>query len=116
MPASVLSLAHDQINQVTAFPLSGTAINPDIVGVSLNTTIKLTAGASSTDKQTASAQAVAAATDYINNLGVSKPLVINEIAAAIRNSSSKILDVGDPDHEVNEIYIWRGSWCSFLHP
>ena len=35
------------------------------------------------------------------------PLIINDIAAAIRNASSKILDVGQPNRQIEEIYIWR---------
>jgi hypothetical protein len=44
---------------------------------------------------------------YINNLRVGDPLIINDIAAAIRNSSAKILDVGAPNRQIDEIYIWR---------
>jgi hypothetical protein len=31
----------------------------------------------------------------------------NDIAAAIRSASSKILDVGQPNRQIEEIYIWR---------
>ena len=87
--------------------LTGTALNPDLVGISLETTISTIAGASQTDKDTAVAQAIAAAADYVNNLAIGAPLVINDIAAAIQASSSKIKDVGDPNHMIDAIYIWR---------
>lgn len=97
----------DTIDQTVAFPLTGTALNPDLVGFTFATTITTIAGATQTDKDTAVAQASAAAQDYINNLGTSNPLIINSIAAAIRNASAKILDVGQPNNQIEEIYIWR---------
>jgi hypothetical protein len=86
-----------------AFPLTGVALNPDLVGVTLATTLSLVAGSSQTDRDTASSQTAAAAQDYINNLRVGQPLVINEIAAVIRNASTKILDVGQPNKQIEEI-------------
>jgi uncharacterized phage protein gp47/JayE len=60
--ASVLSAAQNAINNFVAFPLTGAVLNPDLVGISLSTTITLTAGSSATDQSTAVAQAIAAAT------------------------------------------------------
>jgi hypothetical protein len=105
--ASVLAMVQDAIDQNVAFPLTGIALNPDQIGITLATTISTVAGSTQTDKDTATGQAIAAAQDYINNLRVGEPLVINDIAAAIQTSSSKILDVGQPNHMINEIYIWR---------
>ena len=65
------------------------------------------AGSSSADGATAFGQATAAAQVYINNLGTGNPLIINDISDAIRNASSKILDVGAPNQQIAEIYIWR---------
>jgi uncharacterized phage protein gp47/JayE len=94
--ASTLQLVQDTLDQTVAFPLTGTAVNPDLVGISLATTLSLVSGLTQTDKDTAVAQATAAAQDYLNNLPVASPLIINDIAAAIRNSSPKLLDVGTP--------------------
>lgn len=105
--ASLLSMAQDTLDQTVAFPLTGTALNPDLVGVTLATTIALVAGSSQTDRDTAASQTSAAAQDYINNLRVGQPLIINDIAATIRNASPKILDVGQPNRQIEEIYIWR---------
>lgn len=106
--ASLLSLAQDTIDQTVAFPLTGTALNPDLVGVSLAVTLSLAASASTTDKDTASSQAVAAAQEHLNNLRVGQTLVLNDIASAIRSSSSRILDIGQPNRQIDEIYLWRG--------
>jgi hypothetical protein len=63
------------------------------------------AGRSQTDQDTARLSPRAQV--YINNLGTGNPLIINDIAAAIRNSSSKILDVGrHQPRQIQEIYIW----------
>lgn len=105
--ASLLSTVQDAIDQNVAFPLTGAAVSPDLVGITLATTISLVAGSSQTDRDTASGQAAAAAQVYLNNLRVGDPLIINDIAAAIRNSSAKILDVGAPNRQIDEIYIWR---------
>jgi len=60
---------------------TGSVINPDLIGITFATTITLVAGATSTDQNTAIGQASAAAMQYINNLGVGNPLIINDIAA-----------------------------------
>ena len=41
---SLLQLANDRINQRAAFPITGTALSPDLVGISLATTVSLTRG------------------------------------------------------------------------
>ncbi len=105
--ASVIQAVQDTIDETVAFPVTGIAVNPDLVGISFATTISLVAGATQTDQNTAIAQANGAAQTYINNLGVGNPLIINDIAAAIRNASAKILDVGQPNQQIDEIYIWR---------
>jgi hypothetical protein len=93
-------MVQDAIDQNVAFPLTGAALNPDQIGITLATTISTVAGSTQTDKDTATGQAIAAAQDYINNLRVGDPLVINDIAAAIQTSSSKILDVGQPNRQI----------------
>ena len=80
---SLLSTIQDALNQTSAFPITGTAINPDLIGISLSTTLTLTSSATQTDQQTAIAAAVQAAQNYINNLAIGQELVINEIADQI---------------------------------
>ena len=53
------------------------------------------------------ANAVAAAQDYIDNLGVGEQLVINAIADRIFSSDARIVDVGQPNDQIPEIFIWR---------
>ena len=64
-------------------------------------------GTSSTDGDMVIGEAVGAAQDYIDNLGVGEQLVINEIADRLRNADSRILDVGQPNKQIPEIFIWR---------
>ena len=89
------------------FPLTGTALNLDLIGISLATTITLVSTATSTDQQTAIAAAVQAVQNYVNNLAVGQELVINDIADQILNSSSLIVDVGQPNQPLGNIYVWR---------
>jgi hypothetical protein len=77
-----------------AFPITGTALNPDLVGFSLSTTITLNPTASATDAQTAISNAVSAVQSYINNLTVGQELVIDDIGEAILTASPLIIDVG----------------------
>ena len=90
-----------------AFPLTGTALNPDLVGISLATTISLNSKATSTDQQTAVSSATTAVQNYINNLAIGQPLIINDIAHQILNSSTLIVDVGQPGNMLSNIFIWR---------
>jgi hypothetical protein len=101
--ASTLQRVQDTLDQTVAFPITGIASNPDLVGFTLSTTLSLISGTTQTDRDNAIAQANAAASFYLNNLGVGQPLIINDIAAAIRNSSTKILDVGQPNRQIDEI-------------
>ena len=75
--ASLLANVQQALNDNAAYPATGTALNPDLVGISLETTIELKSGATTTDQQTAIAAATTAVQNYINNLGISNPLVIN---------------------------------------
>ena len=77
------------------------------MGISLVTTLSMSAGASTTDQDMVIGEAVAAAQDYIDNLGVGQQLVSNEIADRIRNADARILDVGQPNKQIPEIFIWR---------
>jgi hypothetical protein len=48
-----------------------------------------------------------AAAQYISNLRVDERLYINSIAAAIRSADPRILDVGLPNQQIAETFIWR---------
>src|ERR1039457_4946326 len=85
---SLLDAVQQTINDNVAFPLTGMAIAPDLVGISLVTTLSMSAGASTTDQDMVIGEAVAAAQDYIDNLAVGQQLVINEIADRIRNADA----------------------------
>jgi hypothetical protein len=85
-------------------------LNPDLVGISLATTITLKAGATTTDQQTAISNATSAVQNYINNLAIGQPLIINDIADQILNSSSLIVDVGQPGNRLAMSIICR-NWA-----
>lgn len=107
VPPSLLALVQTAINSRTAYPLTGTAVVPDLVGISLSTTLNLKSGLSTIDQASVISAAQQAAANYINNLGVGQELVINRIADLIMNSDNRILDIGDPDKPLQEIFIWR---------
>ena len=94
------------LNQTVAYPVTALAVAPDLVGISLSTSIQFTGAPSSTEKDIVLSRAVAAARNYIDNLGTSSPLVINEIADVIR-STGGILDIGSPNQPIAEIFVWR---------
>jgi hypothetical protein len=53
-------------------------------------------------------------------LAIGQIFVINALADAIQSSDSRILDIGQPDQPIAEIYIWKsrpdGSrYSRFLH-
>jgi hypothetical protein len=47
--ASTLQLVQDTLDQTVAFPITGVASNPDLVGITLATTISLVSGTTQTD-------------------------------------------------------------------
>lgn len=104
---SLLQVCQAQINAMTAFPLVGTAIAPDLVGISLATTVRFVNGATSAQRQTAITAAAAAVANYINNLPLGNTFVVNEAASQILNADPNILDIGQPDRPLSNIYIWR---------
>lgn len=107
VPVSLLTLVQAAMNANTSYPLVGTAIAPDLVGFSLSTTLTLQSGLSIIDQSTVVSNAQGAASTYINNLGVGAELVINELATVIINADTRILDIGNPDDPILNIYIWR---------
>lgn len=107
VPPSLLSLVQTAINLNTAYPLTGTALVPDLVGISLSTTLTLISGLSTVDQAIVVTNAQQAAANYINNLQIGQELVINQIADLILSADSRILDVGDPDKPLQEVFIWR---------
>jgi hypothetical protein len=94
------------LNTLTAFPITGTAIAPDLVGISLVTTLTLIS-APTESQSTIISNAIAAATNYINNIGVGGTIVINEISSIIMSSDTNILDIGLPNQPLLQIFIWR---------
>ena len=58
VPPSLLQMVQAQINATTAWPLTGTAVSPDLIGISLATTITFVNGATPAEQQTAIANAV----------------------------------------------------------
>lgn len=107
VPTSLLGLVQTAINTTAAFPLTGLAVAPNLVGFSLETSITFIAGVSSGDRQSIIQNAISAAQTYINNLPVGAALIINELAAQIINADRKILDIGTPNNPIQSIFIWR---------
>ena len=107
VPTSTMLMVQSAIDASTAWPLVGTAVQPDLVGISLSTTLTFVSGATTSQKSGAIISAQTAASNYINNLAIGSTLVINEIAASILSSSPYILDIGQPNAPLNSVYIWR---------
>jgi hypothetical protein len=51
--ASTLQLVQDTLDQTVAFPITGVVSNPDLVGITLATTISLVSGTTQTDRDIA---------------------------------------------------------------
>jgi len=75
VPPSLLQMVQAQINATTAWPLTGTAVSPDLIGISFATTLTFVAGATPSEQQTAIANATTAAQNYINNLATGQEFV-----------------------------------------
>lgn len=104
---SLLQLANTTLASTAAFPIQGTALSPDLVGISFATTLSFASGITQSDQAAIISTASAAAANYLNNLAVNAPLVINQLASAILTSDSRIQDIGDPNDEIAQIFIWR---------
>lgn len=104
---SLLMLVQNAMNANTAYPLTGLALAPDLVGISLVTTLTLQSGLSVSDQTSLISEAQLAASNYINNLTVGQELVINEISDKIMNANSRIIDIGNPNAPLQQIFIWR---------
>ncbi len=105
--SSLIANVQQVIDDQAAYPITGVAVSPDLVGISLVTTLRLNTTPTLVEQDTILAAARNEAALYINNLGVGEPLIINEIADRIRNSDARILDIGEPNRQLPEIFIWR---------
>jgi hypothetical protein len=107
VPLSLLQQVQSVLDENTAYPLVGLAVSPDLVGISLATSVTCVSGLSQAEKQLAASAASTAAAVYINNLGVGNQLVINDISNKMMDSSTSILDIGSSNHPIQQIFIWR---------
>jgi hypothetical protein len=107
VPASLLQLVQQTLDNTVAYPLLGQVVAPNLVGISLDTTVTFNTGVAAANQSSDLTNAAAAAANYINNLAIGQTLVINKIADALLSSSNDILDIGQPDSPINDIYIWR---------
>lgn len=107
VPQSLLAMVQSAIDSNTSYPLNGLAIVPALVGISLSTTLVLKSGLSLIDQSTVVSGAQTAVSNYINNLSIGASVVINQISDQILNSDTRILDIGNPDNPILNIYIWR---------
>jgi hypothetical protein len=103
----LLQACQAQLDATTAYPLVGLAVAPDLVGISFSTVLEFVAGATAAQQQTAMASATAVASNYINNLPLNGTFVINELASVVLNADPNILDEGQPNKPLTNIYIWR---------
>lgn len=96
IPPSLIQLANTSINNTAAFPITGTALTPDLIGISLSTTLSFNSGVTQADQAIALSTAAGAASNYISNLSIGAPLIINQIA------DSRISDVGQPNDSLTK--------------
>lgn len=68
--ASLIGMVQERINNRAAFPITGLAVNPDLVGVSLASTLRLSQSPSAVEKEIILNTVTLAAEEYINNLRV----------------------------------------------
>lgn len=104
---SLLSVVQIAMDANTAYPLTGIALAPDLVGISLSTTLTLQSGLSTSDQATIVNECQTAAATYINNLAVGQEFVINQLADVILSADTRIIDIGSPDKPIQNIFIWR---------
>jgi uncharacterized phage protein gp47/JayE len=105
--SQIVTQAQNTLSEYVTYPIVGTCLVPDLVGISLATNIRLTPGTLPAEKDVVAGIARSAAENYINNLGIGEELVINEISDRIRNADSRIMDVGEPNRQIPEIFVWR---------
>lgn len=106
-PPTLLQAVQEILNSKTAYPMTGLAVAPDLVGVSCSTTVRLSKTVTSADRSGVLNAAAQAAQNYIDNLRVGETMVINEIADRIRDASPVILDTGEVNKPLSEVFIWR---------
>jgi hypothetical protein len=65
VPVSLVQLANTLLSTAVAFPIQASVLSPDLVGISLSTTLSFTPGTTPADQAVVLASATAAAADYI---------------------------------------------------
>jgi uncharacterized phage protein gp47/JayE len=105
--ASLLQNVQTVINNTVAYPNSGLAVAPDLVGISLATTVSFVPGTTVSTVAQVLQTAATAVQSYIDNLAIQSTFVINQVASVILNSDPSILDIGQPNQPLNSIFIWR---------
>lgn len=108
-PATLISTCQTAIDRVTSYGTYGTAVAPNLTGMSFQITVTWRNDATAADRTEVTSRIQRNVADYINNLAIGEDFIYNELIERVMGSSDKILNIGTASKAIDLIYVHRES-------
>lgn len=105
----VIRAVQTRVDSATAVGTKAIATAPRIVGVSINTSVKLVSGLTTGQKNAAINAARQAAREYIVGLNSGSSFVINSLVNTMISASNNIVSLGTPGKPFTQLLLWKSS-------
>lgn len=118
--AGMISAVQTNINTVQALGMTGTAIAPTVVPVSIGVALTFVNGTSSATQANVIAQVQTNVSNYIVNIPIGGIFVLDQLTAVIINTDPSILDYTITSYYFNEQLTFQGNvtiyWDQMFYP
>ena len=118
--AGMISAVQNNINTVQALGMTGTAIAPSVVPVSITVNLVFVAGTTSAQQANVIGQVQTAITNYIVNIPIGGTFVLDQFTATIINVDPSIMDFTITSFYFNQQLTFQGNvsiyWDQMFYP
>ena len=104
--SGLISTVQEAVGKVTAFGVPFTVRGPSEVGFSMIATLTLRTVLSDTEQKNIATAVTQNVTNYIDNLDISEPLIVNEIVQRVMETSDQIKNVGSANRPIDNAWIY----------
>ena len=118
--AGLISAVQSAINTVQAFGITGTAIAPEVVPVSITVDLQFVQGTTSATQSNVQAEVQTSIENYIVNIPIGGTFVLDQLTAAIINTDPSVMDYMITSYMFNQQNTFQGNvsiyWDQIFYP
>jgi uncharacterized phage protein gp47/JayE len=108
-PDSVIEACQESLARVQAHGISGLALKPRLTGLSFQVSVSWRAEATQSDRDQIRGNIQQALSDYINNLPIGEPFIVNEAIERVMSTDTRILNIGTAQQAFDLITVFKES-------